>query len=204
MLPDLTDSHWEAKGEQAVPQGLHKDALADTFLWALEEDRGYGLIKANYTFYVSKVGCAAVQPCTVLNRHVLLPASQNRERPLRILHQQLCGSSVTSRGSAAAAEYIGHPQAASDLQKPCLALLVSIFADTTHVLQEGILPPSEHVGIYLLLGASWILTALPSHDLPHVLSPVTIDCRRACHCCSTCWEGSALGATLTSHWIANP
>ena len=75
MLPDLTDSHWEAKGQQAVPQGLHKDALANTFLWALEEDRGYGLIKANYTFYVSKVGWAAVPACTALYRHVLHLAS---------------------------------------------------------------------------------------------------------------------------------
>lgn len=55
MLPDLNDGRWEDKGERQVPGGLHKDTLADTFLWAIDEDRGYGLVKANYTFYVSKV-----------------------------------------------------------------------------------------------------------------------------------------------------
>ena len=55
VLPDLTDGKWESRGERQVPDGLHKDTLSDTFLWAMDEDRGYGLVKANYTFYVSKV-----------------------------------------------------------------------------------------------------------------------------------------------------
>ena len=61
VLPDLTDGKWESRGERQVPDGLHKDTLSDTFQWAIDEDRGYGLVKANYTFYVSKVppACAA-------------------------------------------------------------------------------------------------------------------------------------------------
>ena len=54
-LPDLRDAKWQDQGLQAVPSGLHAGVMADCFVWSLTEDQGYGVVHANYTFYVSKV-----------------------------------------------------------------------------------------------------------------------------------------------------
>lgn len=55
VLPDLSEGKWTFNGTSEIPRGAYEGLEADTYVWPLTEDYGYGKVAASYVFYVGQV-----------------------------------------------------------------------------------------------------------------------------------------------------
>ncbi|KAK9812379.1 hypothetical protein WJX73_006336 [Symbiochloris irregularis] len=56
VLPDLSEGKWTFNGTSKIRTGAWAGLEADTYVWPLTEDYGYGRVSASYAFYVSQGG----------------------------------------------------------------------------------------------------------------------------------------------------
>ncbi len=55
IMPDLTESRWLYNGSTLLQEGRHANKVADSWVWRVTNDEGYGEYHNTYTFYVDKV-----------------------------------------------------------------------------------------------------------------------------------------------------
>jgi hypothetical protein len=55
ILPDLTESRWLYNGSTLLQEGRHANKRAESWVWRVTNDEGYGEYHNTYTFYVDKV-----------------------------------------------------------------------------------------------------------------------------------------------------